>query len=145
MCAGGAKSMNETQEFIAKFLAHLKRAETMLDYFDDALDKAVAAVETEQHSTSDMRARFQFVLCVFPSAPIADIAACLAGGGLVFAVLATPAQLIAAATIRTKSISGVQVLSCSQTNAIVRYTGGAEIEIPNPAKAIIMVALFWVV
>jgi len=135
----------ESQELFALIKAHIDRADATLSYLDREFDLAVALIESKKEAPSTLRARFQFVLCVFPSAPIADIAACLAGGGLVFAVLATPAQLIAAATIRTKSISGVQVLSCSQTNAIVRYTGGAEIEIPNPAKAIIMVALFWVV
>lgn len=135
----------ESQELFALIKAHIDRADATLSYLDREFDLTIALIESKKKATETLRARFQFVLCIFPSAPIAAISACLAGGGLVFAVLATPAQLIAAATIRTNSISGVQVLSCSQTAAIVRYTGGAEIEIPNPAKAIIMVALFWVV
>jgi hypothetical protein len=132
------------QNIYARLQAHLKRTELVLAQLDRGLDSIEATVETAANSTSTLRARFEFVLCVFSTAPLDKITACIGGGGLVFAVLASPAKLVAAATIRAKSITGAQVLARSQTTARVRYTDGSEAEIANPAKAIAMVALFWV-
>jgi len=130
--------------YVERIKEHLERTDAALNYLDSAIDRAVAMTDAAMNSTAALRAKFEFVLCIFSAAPIDKISACVSGGGLAFVVLSSATQLIAAATIRTKSIVGAQVLSCSPTSARVRYADGREADVPNPAKVITMVALFWV-
>ena len=138
--------MSESQavkDFIAKFSEHLKRADVMLDYFGDALDKAVAIVEREPHETGDMHAKLEFVLCIFPLAPLDKIQKCIAEGGLVCAIIGTKLEWTTAAIRATGGVRGVQLVACSSTEATIIYMGGATIELPNPGKQILAVFLLW--
>jgi len=130
-------------DFISQLKAHLTRTESALDLLDAQIDRAVAIVETAANSTSTLRARLEFVLCIFPLAPLDKIAACLAGGGLVAAIIGTKLEWTTSALRATGGVRGVRVEACSPASATV--TSGSVTEtLAEPGKKILAVFLFWV-
>jgi hypothetical protein len=138
--------MDESQvvkDTCAKIQAHLDRADTMLSYIvDGELDKAIAILEALP--TATLRARFEPFTCIFPLAPIDKIQACLAGGGLVCAIIGTKAQWIASAASIKNNVLIVQVVACNATEAKVIYYDGETDTLKDPAKKILAGCLFWV-
>jgi hypothetical protein len=103
----------------------------------------VAIVETAANSTSTLRARLEFVLCIFPLAPLDKITACLAGGGLVAAIIGTRLEWTTSALRASGGVRGVRVEACSAASATVT-SGSATETITEPGKKILAVFLFWV-
>jgi len=135
--------IDEKAQLFAEIKAHLGRAESTLTYLDREYDLAIAVIESRKQATGPMHAKFEFVLCIFPVAPIDKIVACLAGGGLVAAIIGTKIEWLASGARVTGGVRGVQILSCNATTATVMYSGGATIELQNPGKQILAVVLFW--
>ena len=132
------------KDWIAKLAEHLKRAEVMLGYLDKAFDGAVTLIDSAPTGNLDLHARFEPFICIFPLAPIDKIAQCIAGGGLVCAIIGTKAQWLASAISNKNNVLVVQITKCDAAAASVVYSGGDVDTIANPGKMILAGALFWV-
>lgn len=130
------------KDYFAKIKAHLDRANATLNYLDGAFDRAITLIDSAP--TGQLCARFEPFTCIFPLAPIDKIQACLAGGGLVCAIIGTKAQWAASANSTKNNVLIVQVTACSATEAKVIYSGGETDILKNPAKMILAGCLFWV-
>ena len=134
---------DEKAQLFASVKAHLDRGLNTLAYLDREYDLAVAIIEARKQATGPMRAKMEFVLCIFPLAPLDKIQKCIAEGGLVCAIIGTKLEWTTAAIRATGGVRGVQIMSCSATTAMIMYSGGATIELPNPGKQILAVFLLW--
>lgn len=130
--------------YVERIKEHLERTDAALDYLDGAIDKAVAITDAAIGSTAALHAKFEPFTCIFPLAPIDKIAACLAGGGLVCAIVGTRVQWAASAISNRNNVRIVQLITCNASEAKVIYFGGETDVIKDPAKLILAGCLFWV-
>jgi len=127
------------KDYYAKLGAHLDRADATLTYLDGAFDKAVALIDNPPTGAANQFAFGQNV-CVVPSAPVADIAACLAGGGIVIAGIWMNQKYPATAAALQSGLKIVRVTECNEAQAkIISDMPGVDV-LPNPKKYILWVA-----
>lgn len=135
--------MDEKAELFARIKAHLDRADATLAYLDREYDLAIALIESRKQATGPLRAKFEPFVCIKALAPLDKIMNCLAGGGIVCAIIGTPAQWIATASGARVGIVIVQIVSCTKDSANVLYYGGESGVVRNPAKFILCGVLLW--
>ena len=129
------------KEYIAEVRADFARSAAMLKYSNTALDAAVAKLENPPIGNAS-QFMFRGSTCVVPYAPVADIIECLAGGGIVNAVvIIKPIKWPAAQATLQSNTAMVRITECSETEAkVVCSFPGVDV-IKNPKQAILWAAV----
>jgi len=132
----------------AEVEAHLVHSLSLAGYVNSELAKSLELV-AQPPPLVPLNAKFEFVLCIHPLAPIAKIMACLAGGGLVAVIIGTKLEWSISALRVVGGVKGAQVFECSPTQAMIRYadvqyTDNETDKLFDPGRKILAVVLFWV-